>query len=722
MFNHLSNFILAVITCVAAMQFLGQITHASATESNASSQSMQVQGEPASGAKISVNVQDLLELGQSFIDAGNLDKAIEVYSKVIQSGHKGGDVFEKRAIAFIMKGDHDHAIEDLNEVLRLNPKDARAYNNRGAEFRSKGEIDRAAADFSEAIRLEPSYTRAYYNRGGASMDKGDFDQAIKDFDVALKLDSSVAGGYMDRGLAYLSKSDFDRAIADFNEASRLEPQDLAPINSRGIAYAAKGDVDHAIRDFSSVIEAASDEAAPYLNRGSAYQRKNDLERALVDFEAALRIQPDLQPALESRDEVKKALEVRKDAGSTKFGASSTLTPSARAASPAKAIDGPHPDHVWGYDNDKKSAWYGTPESSDIILSITCKGGEIYEAYFAYGYDALNQGRKSGDRAPLTLRHKDGAELKITGVARRDEVMEEGNWDLTFNHDAEHPILNQFERSGTVDIIGPYELRIATKGARQAIEKVRKACSPAQTAVNNSTVSQSSKPTPSFDCSKAKAADEVTICSDSRLAELDRIIAKGFSIARAQGESEAQDMFASVARVFLSVRKACGSDRLCILDRQDEQIGFYESSARYHKFSGAVESPEWVKSYRQTLYEEAVNKGTVIQTVPEKVGQCTTTVVAAFSDRFGNPLPKTGHPDAELNGVRIYFSNGGSQVSYGRDAPIIRSKVGDKVRMCLTSIPKNCPPGDDRGRIYKSTNLRTGGSWSLTAEQHMCGGA
>ena len=43
-------------------------------------------------------------------------------------------------------------------------------------------------------------------------------------------------------------------------------------------------------------------------------------------------------------------------------------------------------------------------------------------------------------------------------------------------------------------------------------------------------------------------------------------------------------------------------------------------------------------------------------------------------------------------------------------------------MCLTSIPKHCPPGDDRGRKYTATNLRTRGSWSMADSQHMCGGA
>jgi hypothetical protein len=56
------------------------------------------------------------------------------------------------------------------------------------------------------------------------------------------------------------------------------------------------------------------------------------------------------------------------------------------------------------------------------------------------------------------------------------------------------------------------------------------------------------------------------------------------------------------------------------------------------------------------------------------------------------------------------------------AAIHRSRPGDKAKVCLVSIPKNCPPNDDRGKVYRATNLRTGESWEAPDSQHSCGGA
>jgi hypothetical protein len=105
-------------------------------------------------------------------------------------------------------------------------------------------------------------------------------------------------------------------------------------------------------------------------------------------------------------------------------------------------------------------------------------------------------------------------------------------------------------------------------------------------------------------------------------------------------------------------------------------------------------------------------------LPTAVGQCVETVVSKVSTRLEEP---SGAPELG-SGSAIKYENGGYQVSYEQLPAIDRSRVGDTVRMCLVNIPQGCPPGDDRGRSYHSTNLRTGESWEAPNAEHMCGGA
>jgi hypothetical protein len=100
-------------------------------------------------------------------------------------------------------------------------------------------------------------------------------------------------------------------------------------------------------------------------------------------------------------------------------------------------------------------------------------------------------------------------------------------------------------------------------------------------------------------------------------------------------------------------------------------------------------------------------------LPKRVGDCADPAIKSIGIRL------EGVPDS---GSAVSFENGGYQVGYDRVPTIEQSRNRDPVRMCLVSLPRNCPKGDDRGRTYRTTDLRTHQSWSLADSTHMCGGA
>ena len=106
-------------------------------------------------------------------------------------------------------------------------------------------------------------------------------------------------------------------------------------------------------------------------------------------------------------------------------------------------------------------------------------------------------------------------------------------------------------------------------------------------------------------------------------------------------------------------------------------------------------------------------------LPTRVGQCTRTTIKSIGTRLENGMT---HRPIPGSGSAVNFSNGGYQVSYDTIPAINRSRPGDPVTMCLVSVPKGCPAGDNRGLTYKTTNQRTRASWTLPDSEHMCGGA
>ena len=106
-------------------------------------------------------------------------------------------------------------------------------------------------------------------------------------------------------------------------------------------------------------------------------------------------------------------------------------------------------------------------------------------------------------------------------------------------------------------------------------------------------------------------------------------------------------------------------------------------------------------------------------LPTAPGICVLTRIESIGTRLVDG--RTNQP-IRGSGSAVTFANKGYQVSYEDEQAISSSRVGDRVYFCLMQIPRDCPPGDNRGKVYTTTNLRTLQSWTLPDSQHSCGGA
>ena len=105
--------------------------------------------------------------------------------------------------------------------------------------------------------------------------------------------------------------------------------------------------------------------------------------------------------------------------------------------------------------------------------------------------------------------------------------------------------------------------------------------------------------------------------------------------------------------------------------------------------------------------------------PVRPGSCAFTHVRQVAHRLEDGAT---HRPIRDSGSAVLFANRLYQVSYEQIGAVDRSRRGDPVWICLIRQPDHCPPGDDRGKLYTTTNLRTEESWTLPDSEHGCGGA
>jgi Tfp pilus assembly protein PilF len=152
-------------------------------------------------------------------------------------------------IAAHRAGDLNKAVESYTKAIEIDPKFAVAFNLRGKAFSGLQYFNLSVADQTQAIKLDPTLVDALMARGLLMRTSGNFNGAISDFSRVIKL-TSDAGAQYQRGLSYLGKNDVRRAIADFTKVIEIAPNVADAYQQRALAYRKLGDVKRARADYA----------------------------------------------------------------------------------------------------------------------------------------------------------------------------------------------------------------------------------------------------------------------------------------------------------------------------------------------------------------------------------------------------------------------------------------------------------------------------------------
>ncbi len=205
---------------------------------------------------------------------------------------------------------------------------------------------------------------------------------------------------------------------------------------------------------------------------------------------------------------------------------------------------------------------------------------------------------------------------------------------------------------------------------------------------------------SFDCNKASTLVETAICSDAELSSLDDSLAALYKQALRQSSSASQ--IKARQRAWLKTRNTCKSEG-CVRDAYHQRLAELQATPAARPTQSAA--------------------------IPVRIGDCVTTQIEDKSTRFAEATP--GDTGGEMyvsltNSVGLYLTNiPHLPANANPDAYMARTRdfaQGDTIRLCLISLPEDCPPGDDRGKSYSVTNLKNQLSFIGIDAWHTCGGA
>lgn len=256
--------------------------------------------------------------GRNNYALGNIDYAIECYSKGIKLNSNYASNYSFRAEAYMATGNYNNASKDIISALIIN-KDNKAfglldqiaeksYANISTKLLAQrkkdpkepywpyclGHICIATQKYCDAI----SYLKQALKIGGydnlvyrriaeAYCEIGNYELSIDFYNRSFSENEDNIISLYSCAYTYLKSGNKEKALEKANDLIDNYPENPICYDLRGYIQLMSGNFNEAVEDFSTYIELNGDNAQTYHYRGTAYAMMNMKGKAIIDFEKSI---------------------------------------------------------------------------------------------------------------------------------------------------------------------------------------------------------------------------------------------------------------------------------------------------------------------------------------------------------------------------------------------------------------------------------------------------
>jgi protein O-GlcNAc transferase len=281
----------------------------------------------------SVDLAPMLAQAVEYHQAGNLESAQAIYSKILaevpdhfdalhllgvlrhQQGHhedacalmttaiavnpQSVDALCNLGIVLQDLGRHAEALAIYDRALSIDNRIAEAHNNRGTALRA---LDRPAAaimSFDRAIAVRPDYVEARFNRAALLASLGRYDEAVTSYDQLVEIQPDNFEAHRGRARVLMASQEPEAALMSYARAVSLRPEDVELRFDRGILLNQLGRFPEALGELDRVLASDPDDSAALAQRGFALAELERYEEAEECLARAVSLRPGDAAALDS---------------------------------------------------------------------------------------------------------------------------------------------------------------------------------------------------------------------------------------------------------------------------------------------------------------------------------------------------------------------------------------------------------------------------------------
>jgi len=173
--------------------------------------------------------------GNNFLQAGQLEEAINCYKQVLLKKPDFDNAWYNRGIALEELGRYSESLASFNQVIQLQIDNSEAWYHRGIALQNIQLYSDALASFEKVIDLKPDHGKAWHEKGVTYSLMQRYAEALATFDRALFFQPQAKTWY-EKGAVWRELQHYSDSIACYNKAIQLEPTFADAWYQRGYAF------------------------------------------------------------------------------------------------------------------------------------------------------------------------------------------------------------------------------------------------------------------------------------------------------------------------------------------------------------------------------------------------------------------------------------------------------------------------------------------------------
>ena len=241
------------------------------------------------------NSNEDMQKATSLHQNGQLEKAEEIYKKVLRNNPSQSDAQYLIGVIALQKNNHHKAIELFEKAILIKPK-AYYYYDCAQAYNVLTDKESAISSYKKAIALKDDYLEANNNVGNILREIGNREEAIQYFKKTIQINDKFSIGYYNLALTYDEKKDYDNAVSFYKKTIEINPNFAQAYNNLGVILKKKSAFKDAIYNFEKAININPKYTDAYFNLGSLYYQFGDTleghtEKAINCFEKIIAINP-----------------------------------------------------------------------------------------------------------------------------------------------------------------------------------------------------------------------------------------------------------------------------------------------------------------------------------------------------------------------------------------------------------------------------------------------